>query len=195
MLEQLDRSRLIGILFFFSIYWTFVLSSEFIRRTWMSVPGSEALIMYFLAFISSLACLAFLISILPRTVALFLILLLGLASSAANVFCYEYGATVSAESLAFVSALNGAELLSGMSGIAVFWVTMSYLPILLTGFATPEVWSLETRLYVFSIGLIATMIASGLCVMVISDLAWEIDNWDTLWELYTPINLIKVAFS
>ena len=86
MLEQLDRSRLIGILFFFSIYWTFVLSSEFIRRTWMSVPGSEALIMYFLAFISSLACLAFLISILPRTVALFLILLLGLASSAANVF-------------------------------------------------------------------------------------------------------------
>lgn len=193
MLEQLDRSRLIGVLFVLATYWTLVLSSEFIRRTWMTVPGSEALIMCFLAFLSSLAWLAFLMAFLPRTIALFLIVLAALASSAANVFCFEYDSTVSAETLAFISGMNGAVALEMASGIAIFWITLSFLPVLLWTFMIPESWSFETRLYLFGIGVVATLIACGLCLTVIPELAWRIDEWDRLWELFTPTNLIKAS--
>ena len=194
MLEQSDRSRLIGLVFLFALYWTVVLSSEFIRRTWLTVEGPDAMVMIFLAFISSLACLAFLIAFLPRTIAIFLIVLAALASSAANVFCYEYDTTISAVTMGLLFDLSGTDLVPMARGSAIFWIVLSFLPIFLMSFVFPDQWTLETRLAIFSVGLGATLVACGLCLTVIPSMAWKITEWDRLWELFTPINLIKAAF-
>ena len=193
MNELFNRSRLISILILFAAYWTLVLSSEYLNRLWPTTPVSITFLMIFLVFLVSLAWLSFLVACLPQGVSLFLIILAALASAAANVYCNEYGVTVTQESLEALEQLSGAEILSMASGLAVFWITMLVLPVILYTFLMPEEFSPTTRLSVFSLGMVSLLIAVGLWATVVPLIEIDWPEWNGLWELVTPGNLILAA--